>query len=420
MKILIKESQYNLLLEQNNPNIVKAYNEIVKGAKFPLGTAKDTILKAFDYIKNSSDFKTLLLMFKDKKTGYGSFEEMLNKEYDRFDYNDIIKLQEKLYSIGVVLKFSKGKNKFGHNFFMGNTVIIYDTNFKNRKNEVKVNSDCKSKYTPLLKQAQDYWIKWLSSPITKLKFRKNWNVQPKYDTVDGKKVDDIFEEYIDCINNLKLVFYDNTMIHPPGVSEIDVDNQKNDYAFVTKTTPENVYVNCSQNNDEPLGVLIHEIQHLLYDIKPLNPSIDIGNAFLKPGDKKMGPKDVLGTSNKYDDEIENIMKISEYLGVDPLDLLSLSFKSQIQEVEKPGYVCSTTEKASNIQSIRSLFNINPGQNITPQMLKPYITGEKKDGNVRWMLMCWALRGFKDIHLFLSDINKLAFQDTKPTDNTRPV
>ena len=108
------------------------------------------------------------------------------------------------------------------------------------------------------------------------------------------------------------------------------------------------------------------------------------------------------------------------MGVDSLDLLSWSFKSQIKEVEKPGYVCSTTEKASNIQSIRSLFNINPGQNITPQMLKPYITGEKKDGNISWMLMCWALRGFKDIHLFLSDINKLAFQDTKPTDNTKLV
>ena len=32
MRIIIKESQYNVLLEQNNPNIQKAYNEIIKGA----------------------------------------------------------------------------------------------------------------------------------------------------------------------------------------------------------------------------------------------------------------------------------------------------------------------------------------------------------------------------------------------------
>ena len=132
MKILIKESQYYVLLEQNNPNILKAYNEIIKGAEYPLGTAKDTILKAFDYIKNSSEFHTLRSMFKDKKTGYSSFEEMINEEYDRFDYDDVIKLQEKLYSIGVVLDFRSGENAVGMPFFSGEVKITYDTNFKNK------------------------------------------------------------------------------------------------------------------------------------------------------------------------------------------------------------------------------------------------------------------------------------------------
>ena len=423
MKILIKESQYNVLLEQNNPNILKAYNEIIKGAKYPLGTAKDTILKAFDYIKNSSEFHTLRSMFKDKKTGYSSFDEMINEEYDRFDYNDIIKLQEKLYSIGVVLKFSKGANKFGNNFFMGNTVIIYDTNFRNRKNEVKVNSDCKSKYTPLLKQAQDYWIKWLSSPITKLKFRKNWNVQPKYDTVDGKKVDDIFEEYIDCINNSKLVFYDNTMIHAPGFSKVNLTKTKSAYAFVLQKTPENIYVNCSLNDGDPLGSLIHEIQHLLYFIRPLNPSITIKNVFLKPGDKKLSIKDVYDSSKKNDSfDLENYWKdvtnSAQFLGVEPYILNDWASKSEDAHTEDPGYICRETEKASNIQSVRHLFNIKPGQNITPQMLKPYINGKKHHGDISWILMCWASKGFKDINLFLSDLNKLAYQETNQRDNTR--
>jgi hypothetical protein len=428
MKILIKESQYNLLLEQNNPNIVKAYNEIIKGAKFPLGTAKDAILKAFDYIKNSSEFHTLRSMFKDKKTGYSSFEEMINEEYDRFDYDDIIKLQEKLYSIGVGLHFRRGENNFGVPFFLGNTVITYDTNFRNRKNEVKVNNKCTSKYPPLLKQAQDYWRKWLSSPITKQKFRTNWNVQPKYDMVDGKKVDDIFEEYIDCIDSLKLVFYDNTMIHPPGVSEIDVDDQKTALAFVSNATPENIYVNCSLNDDDPLGSMIHEIQHLLYDIKPLNPSIDISNVFIKPGDKRMGPKDVLGTSknNNLMINIKNIEINGKILNLQAYDIASWGIqannkiKTRTKNNDDPGYICRETEKASNIQSIRNLFGIKPGQNITPEMLKPYIKGEKYHTDVSWLLLCWASNGFKDIRLFLADINKLAFQDTKPTDNTRLV
>jgi hypothetical protein len=315
---------------------------------------------------------------------------------------------------------------------MGEVKITYDTNFKNNKKSIRVNSDCKSKYTPLLKQAQDYWIKWLSSPITKQKFRKNWNVQPKYDTVDGKKVDDIFKEYFDCIDSLKLVFYDNTMIHPPGVSTINVDNHKDDYAFVTKKTPENVYVNCSLNDDEKLDTLIHEIQHLLYNIKPLNPSIDISNVFLKPGDKRMGPEDVLKTSKNNNqsidifNNIEDIEINGKILNLQAYDIATWGIradnkiKTRIKNNGDPGYICRETEKASNIQTIRNLFGIKPGQNITPEMLKPYIKGEKYHTDVSWLLLCWASNGFKDIRLFLADINKLAFQDTKPTDNTRPV
>lgn len=109
MKILIKESQYKVLLERgikNNPNIQKAYNEIVDGAKYWVGTDKTKILKAFDYIKNKQDFETLISMFKDRRTGYGSFEEMVKEEYDMFDSNDIEKLKTKLRSIGVVFNFN--------------------------------------------------------------------------------------------------------------------------------------------------------------------------------------------------------------------------------------------------------------------------------------------------------------------------
>jgi len=418
MRIVITESQYKILLEQKNPNIQKSYNEIVKGANYILGTSKDTILGAFKYIKNSSEFHTLRSMFKDKKTGYSSFEEMINEEYDRFDYDDIIKLQEKLYSIGVVLKFKRGENNLGVPFFMGNTVITYEKNFENNKKSIRVNSKCTSKYPPLLKQAQDYWRKWLSSPITKQKFRTNWNVQPKTDTVDGKKVDDIFEEYFDCIDNLKLVFYDNTMIHPPGVSEIDVTESKRAFAFVTHSTPENIYINCSLNDKDPLGSLIHEIQHLLYDIRPLNPSITIGDVFLKPGDKKLRIKDVYDLSKKYVNDSKDLINASQSLGVEQDTLTYWLWKSENVIKNDPGYVCRETEKASNIQSIRHLLNIKPSQNITPQMLKPYINGEKNDTNIDWLLMCWASKGFKDINLFLSDLNKLAYQETKPTDNTR--
>jgi len=421
MRILIKESQYNLLLEENNPNIQKAYNEIIKGANYPLGTSKDTILGAFNYIKTVKDFESLRLMFKDKKTGYDSIEKMINEEYDRLDYNDIIKLQEKLYSIGVILDFSNGKNEFGYQFFMGEVKITYEKDFTNIP---KVTSKCILKYTPLLKQAQDYWRKWLSVPITKQKFRTNWNAQLKNEKqlfpsmIDGKKVDDIFEEYIDCIDNLKLVFYDNTMSHPPGGN---IRTDKNAYAFVSKKTPENIYVNCSLNDDDPLGTLIHEIQHLLYHIKPLNPSITIQNAFLKPGDKKLSIKDdLIGASKKNINNSKDLINASQSLGVKEITLIKWLLQVELENTytNDPGYMCRETEKASNIQAVRHLLNIKPGQNITPQMLKPYINGEKYHTDITWLLLCWASKGFKDINLFLSDLNKLAYQETNQTDNTR--
>jgi len=425
MRIIIKESQYNVLLEQNNPNIQKAYNEIIKGANYPLGTSKDTILEAFNYIKNSFEFWELSLMFKDKKTGYNSFAEMINEEYDILDYNDVIKLQEKLYSIGVILEFRIKREThpvYGYIYLFGGKVKITYSNYLYSK-QIKVNSYCTSKYPPLLKQAQDYWRKWLSSSITKQKFRTNWNVQPKNDMIDGKKVDDIFEEYIDCIDNLKLVFYDNTMIHPPGVSEVNLIKTKSFYAFVIQYTPENIYVNCSPNDNDPLGTLIHEIQHLLYFIKPLNPSITIKNVFLKPGDKKLSIKDVYGSSKKNDSSdsdnyFKDISKTAQFLGVEPYILNDWASKSEDTHTEDPGYICRETEKASNIQSVRHLFNINPGQNITPQMLKPYINGEKHHTDISWILMCWASKGFKDINLFLSDLNKLAYQKKQIKQITR--
>ena len=421
MRIIIKESQYNVLLEQNNPNIQKAYNEIIKGANYPLGTSKDTILRAFNYIKTAEEFHKLRLMFKDKKTGYGSFEEMINEEYDSLDYNDIIKLQEKLYSIGVTLDFSYGENGFGSNVFGGDVNITYVEDFTNIKNIPKVTSKCILKYTPLLKQAQDYWKKWLSSPITKQKFGTNWNVQLKNEKqlfpsmIDGKKVDDIFEEYTDCINNLKLVFYDNTMSETPSGNR---RTDKDAYAFVTKKTPENIYVNCSLTDDDPLGTLIHEIQHLLYYIKPLNPSITIQNVFLKPGDKKLSIKDSFQSNYKNINNSKNLINTSKSLGVDEYILNDWLQKSMDENTSDPGYVCRETEKASNIQSVRHLLNIKPGQNITPQMLKPYINGKKHHTDISWILMCWASKGFKDINLFLSDLNKLAYQETNQTDNTR--
>jgi hypothetical protein len=366
-----------------------------------MGTDKNKILKAFDYIKNIQDFKTLISMFKDKRTGYGSFEEMMNKEYDTFDYDDIVRLKDKLHSIGVNFEFDNGESILST--FNGGV-------------KISNNDKCELKYPPILKQAQDYWKKWLSNPITKNKFLNNWKKVEK--NMTSVEVENIFKKYLDSINKLKLVYYDNTMLG----NNIDFLSA---LAFVHPSQPEKIFVNCSQNDEDPYGTLIHEMQHMLYNIKPLNPEVQIGNVFVDSNTKKSTIKtffDIYKTKSQQSRELSNINIISKNLGVAPSMLDYFLNVAKYKEKEDPGYVCEETEKMSNITSIRKTLGVKPGQNITKEMVLPYIKGEKDHTDVSWMLACWALRNFPDLDGMLNKINQLAYQKTKQNNNnnTRTV
>jgi hypothetical protein len=421
MKILIKESQYKVLLEQGFEMMeptTDAYNEIVDGAKYWMGTDKTKILKAFDYIKNVQDFKTLISMFKDKRTGYGSFEEMINKEYDRQDFKDIIKLRDKLYSIGVILNFNSGNSIAGNPLFLEGVKISYVNNtpktpqpktYTPNKYLQQVPKACSSKWQSQLEKSKNYWIQWLSNPITKTKFLNNWKKVEKNMTL--VEVGNIFKKYIDSLKVLKLYYFDSKLI----------PDNADAFAFVNRYEPEKIFVNCSQNDPDPYGTLIHEMQHMLYNIKPLNPEVQIGNVFVDSNTKKSTIKtffDIYKTKNLQSRELSNIDIISKNLGVAPSMLDYFLNVAKYKEKEDPGYVCEETEKMSNITAIRKTLGVKPGQNITKEMVLPYIKGEKDHTDVSWMLACWALKGFPDLNGMLNKINDLAYQNTNS--NTRTV
>jgi hypothetical protein len=420
MKILIKESQYSLLLEQSN--VTSAYNDIVDASSGP-GTDPDKILKAFDKIKNIKDFTKLVSMFKDKKTGYDSFSDMINQEYEKFNFDDVLKLKQKLYPLGVVVLYSSGKNYLGEKMFTGN----FTFRIPNPQNTKQNDKNCINKYNPLLVRGKKHWIDWLSNPITKQKFIKNWS-DKDYDIND---VNEIFKNYINSLNNLKLFFYDNSI---DEINDITLgSDSRGFYAFVSEYSPNNIYINCSLNDDDAFGTLIHEIQHILYDIHPLNPDAKVGELFVDKNTNKMGPIDFLSkiinpigsllktskTSKTDNDLSQNIKNISKIYNIKFDELKDLYSFASRKEKEMPGYVCRETEKMSNITSIRNLFNIKPGQNITLKMLSPYIRGEKQHTDVTWLLSCWALTGFSDINTLINKMNQLAYQDFKSNkDNTR--
>ena len=87
-----------------------------------------------------------------------------------------------------------------------------------RKYLQQVPKECSSKWQPQLEKAKNYWIKWLSSPITRIKFLNNWQKVEKNMTlvevgnivneeqVNGAKVwkentTDISKMYLYLFNN---------------------------------------------------------------------------------------------------------------------------------------------------------------------------------------------------------------------------
>ena len=410
MEIIITESQLSkILTEQDNFIIKDTYKHIVN-AVAGIGTNPDGVLSALGNIKTQNDYKTLFSLFKDQKTGYSSFDEMINNEYEGDNYDDIVKLDNKLRQFGIIPTYNKSKNRFGLKLFWGN----FKTTFgEDPIGITRVGPSCKSKWLPHLKRAKDYWIQWLSNPITKSKFKKNWGVGVD-NKIDGITVDDLFKKYINTLNAINLVYYDN-------ITSEDVNVQRF-FAYVNKSEPTKVYVNCSQNDETPYETLIHEIQHTLYNVKPLNPSVKIGDVFVKEGTKKMTPKDFFNQNNASTETKIQLNKnlnksievVSKKYGVDEIVLHEWLHYAKVNEKEDPGYSCRTTEKMSNIMAIRKYFNLKPGGNITKEMLNPYINKDKYQTDIYWVLSCWALNGFPDINIMLSKINNLAYQDNNNT------
>lgn len=69
----------------------QAYKDIV-AAVAGLGTNIRGVKKAIENISNGNEFKIFLDQFKDGKTGYSNFNDMINGEYGVANYNDLIKL----------------------------------------------------------------------------------------------------------------------------------------------------------------------------------------------------------------------------------------------------------------------------------------------------------------------------------------
>jgi hypothetical protein len=151
---------------------------------------------------------------------------------------------------------------------------------------------------------------------------------------------------------------------------------------------------------------------MIYYIKPLNPERNIGSSFNGANCKYETRSGIINNTFSHvvnaTDYSPDIIRASKNLGIDPKYLSWLEEHKERRGMPgDPGYFCRETEKMSNIMAIRKLFGIQPGGKITLSMLKPYITFEKSDVDVEYILYCWVENKYPDLNQMLNDFNKLA-------------
>jgi hypothetical protein len=394
-----------------------------------VGTDPNKLLDAIKKLKNSDEFKYLLTLFKDKKTGYSDFFEMINQEYDKFNKPDVENLILALHKINVFTTAEFYKNRAGQEIFYRGYKLSkngYGTKTSNEDIEF-----CKSSWNKILPSAIKWWKDWLSNPITKEKVYQNYlkntntsttrpisNNPTHLSPIAGnnpanmkKDIDYFFTKYFELLNKIKLNFYDRTTLKLNGVY---VHHDAG--AFVTEADG-NIYVNCSGNGASSAAyidtTLIHEIQHLIYYIFPLNPEKQIGSSF-NGANCTYETRDAIinnvssKTTNTSKNYSPDIIRASKNLGIDPKYLSWLEEdKKERGTYNDPDYFCRETENMSRIMGIRKLFGIQPGGKITLSMLKPYITRDKSSVEVEFILYCWIENKYPDLNQMLNDINQLA-------------
>lgn len=392
----------------------RAYNKVVEAVE-GLGTNPDEVLSALKTLENPDEFNYFLTLFKDKKTGYDNFETMVNEEYDMFNYDDVVEIIKKLALLGVLANAKFGVNGFGQDIFGGGFKI---GKVMNNNELIKIKSDpslrvgnyCSARWEKALPNAVNFWKNWLNDPITKDKIKKLWG----WDRVNDLPLwnfDSFHMRWIEALNKIKLNYYDYSI---PFIGNIDTKGDA--FAFVNKSTNENIYINCSLKDPDPEGTLVHEIQHILYHIKPINPEYKINDVFVDKNTIKQTEKEINASINTTQDSNvanNNIVKNKEFY--------QNKWKSAYENTRKTtnyDYFCKETEKMSNIMSIRKTLKINPGDNITYNMIKPYIQFEKRNTDITWLLYCWVENGFPDITQMLNKINELAlnYEEKNNSDN----
>ena len=144
------------------------------------------------------------------------------------------------------------------------------------------------------------------------------------------------------------------------------------------------------------STMVHEIQHCLYDIKPMTPHTSW---------KKVFPKATWGSEGKTTSNVAPSYTVNEKHGVYANDIKKWE---NYLSYEDGDYTCEETENSSRINGLKKLLGYKTAQKITVNDFKKFLKEEKfpyNDEQAYWLCICWVKNGAPDIAVFLDNLDK---------------
>lgn len=275
----------------------------------------------------------------------------------------------------------------------------------------KTLEDTKERIKNSLKPSVDWWINWLNDDITKTKFKK-------INKVNDKRLNDIYSNYFKALKEIQIRFVGPCTEYefkPPK----DTSYQKcgSDFDFYACFNKEehptrlnfNVSLLIDKDDDFIEQLYVHEIQHMFHPIQPINPDDVVWKTFY------------VG-SNESKSMIDRIMKSFDLTQPDALKVKDeLVFLIKMEKAQFNLVSISKNELSSTLFELRKRYKLKPGDLITKEIFKPYITELIETGNIEDQLfydimLAWGLENFREFDSFLVDLNNLALQDNKKYNN----
>jgi hypothetical protein len=265
-----------------------------------------------------------------------------------------------------------------------------------QKSDPSLNKRCRSQYNQkTLSEAIQWWVDWLKNPNTLIKFASNW-------VINKQEASKVFEKYFEFLKDLKLSY---------------IFENENRYASVRFKPKEvifhnpnkTIYVNCSMDNKDPVGMLIHEIQHGLFVIKSLHPKQKVETDIKFDLNDKDSIweriKSLFDTDQKFSTQLQKnlIAKLKKEGIFYPENIVDWYI-----QIDKD-YLEDESEVLSRLSDLRANLKLKPGEDIK---LKDFINLVNSENNGAQYLLANIIHKGISIQEMLNTLNQYAKTNTK--------